>query len=215
MNRPFAPAASGVRRGPEHYWRQAQRFGAKGFTVTELQAKCKSAAHKTVQQYVYTLRDCGAVAAIGTAKGRTGKVATRYAVVKHLPAAPVRRRPGPPSVRGRIQKNLWNAMRRLKDFGVRELAIAASTDELAVSLDTTGLYVRRLLKADLVAVIEPGERSRRGVQGATPGTYALRPTADTGPWPLKIIGNRVFDPNARRFVGQPIDGSELANEVLA
>lgn len=213
MNRPFAPGAG---RGPELYWRQAKRFGAAGFTITELHARCKAAARKTVQQYVYTLRDCGAVAAIGTRRGRTGKQATLYAVAKGLPAAPVRRRPGPISTRGSIQKNLWNAMRSLKHFAVRELAIAASTDVVSVSADMAGLYVRRLIKADLVAVIEPGERSRRGVQGATPGVYALRPAANTGPRPLKIIGNRVFDANLQRFVGEPIDGADVtADEVSA
>ena len=198
-------------QGPELYWAKAKAFGKAGFTMAELHRRCRGTRFKAIQQYVYALKRAGAVAVLGTTTGPTGKEAFRYTVVRPSTAPPPFCRWGAEaSSRGRIQRALWRVMRKLATFLVRELAWLASSPDLDVTPDTAGLYVRRLLKAGLVIVVEPGQRSRRGVQGARPGTYALRPSANTGPEPLRVIGNRVFDPNRGAFVGDPIDGSEVA-----
>ncbi len=209
MSRPASALARG--QGPELFWAKAKTFGKKGFTVAELHRRCIGTEFNNARQYVGALSRSGAVVIIGFVKGRTGKLAPRYAVVKPSASAPQRRRPGADqtSRRGRIQRALWRIMRGLRCFIISELAWLASSEDLQITPDTAGLYVRRLLKAGLVKVVEPGVRSRRGVQGAMPGTYALKPSANTGPEPLRIIGQRVFDPNKRAFVGLPIDGSEV------
>lgn len=209
---PRSPVPAGQKHGPEFYWQQAKRFGAAGFTAAQLHAATRGVSFITVRSYLDTLRRRGLVETIGsapaTATGRRPRFV--YRVAKALPVAPPasgQRSPG--ERRGAVQRNLWTAMRALPRFVVSELAIVASTEEVTVSAGTADIYVRKLVKAGLVATLQPS-RPARGTRGHTPGVFRLLPSASTGPEAPCIIGNRVFDPNLREFVGRPLDADREA-----
>ncbi len=219
MNRPFAPSlAKPLPRGPEHYWRLMQAAGARGFLVGELVGQCNGRSYRTLHLYVLALRDIGAVieAARQPARQPGAHDAIRYVVARALRSAPVIRRESYTGRRGRVQEQLWTAMRALPQFSVAELAAVASTEEVAVKPMVASRYVKRLFRAGLLlAVVRPDKSSPGRAPGARAGIYRLRPSANRGPRPPAVIGDRVYDFNAGMFVGGSIDGSDVQVDEVA
>ena len=213
MNMQFSPPVSDQRKqGRDFYWAQAKRFGQAGFTIGELHAKTRGVTYTTVKLYVHALRDIGAVVRIGTkrSRGNGAHQAVLYAVVRSVADPTERMILRPSDKTGRRQQQLWTAMRAVPQFMVRELAAVASTDDIVVSLTLTRTYVTKLLRAGLLQVMIQPRRSPDGLGGSLPGTYRLKPSANTGPAAPRILGHRVYDRNKRDFVGHSTDGSEVS-----
>lgn len=202
MNRPFNVPIM-LPRGPEHYWSVAKKFGPKGFTLGELAGCTNGVAYSTVKSWLCAMLRQGAIKTIGGRKSAMGQPANLYAVAVKSAKAPVQRRPDYQGSRGRVQQQLWTAMRTLGTFSLVELAAAASTQERPVKLRTAEEYVRRLTNAGVVAVVEPYAKGRPGASGARAGTWRLVKRADTGPLAPKIFNaSIVFDANTLKIVGE-------------
>ena len=213
-----SPTAGRQKRGPEFYWSRIKRLGEAGFTVNELHKSTRGVTRSTVKDYVQILKNEGLIVPVGTAKaeGAQARTATRYAVVKaNVAIAPSAKRGNlRDRHRGARQQQLWNSMRLLRDgFTLEALTLHASTDQVEISVSTTRTYVGKLVKAGLVATIEPVGRVEGFRTGFVPATLRLLPSANSGPFPLRIIGDRIFDPNKRDFVGQPLDAAHQEDDA--
>lgn len=97
-----------------------------------------------------------------------------------------------PSRRDTLREHLWSALRQLRGGAAREIAFAASTDEIKITPATADTYLRALARGGAV-VVEGEGRKRR---------YRLKPSANTGPAPLAPMrqGARIVivDPNVSR-----------------
>lgn len=213
MNRPFKPApARALPRGPAHYWALMQAAGSRGFLIHELVGQCNGRAYGTLASYVWWAVEAGVVVVVGREPARQpgAEDAVRYAVVKPLRSAPVVRREDFTGLRGRVQGQLWTAMRVLPQFTVREIAAVSSTEEVAVQPVVASKFVKRLFRAGLLTGVVQPRKGAPGTKGATAGIYRLKPAFNRGPRPPAIIGVRVYDFNVGAFVGDTVDGSEVA-----
>lgn len=99
--------------------------------------------------------------------------------------APRVRKDGTLVTQGDGRKNMWEAMRILRTFTARELAVAASLPECRVKEQTAIDYAYHLCKAGYL------KKSGDG--------YTFLPAAYTGPQPPQIQRTkRVWDPNQRK-----------------
>lgn len=201
MQRPFK-ADDGALAGPQHLWRIAcTRFAQEPFTVRALYGFSNGVALRTVKDVVRTWVDTGAVETLPRKPGRDEKGHWHpafYRVRAMHANAPVKRRADYTGDRGRRQQQLWTAMRTLPQFGIPELAYAASTEDLFVGNDIARSYVGRLLKAGVLLSLLPYSKGKKGAfgQGADAGLYRLKPSANTGPKALRILKDgSIFDPN--------------------
>ena len=203
MMRPFAPS-KGL-RGPEHYWPLMRKAGSAGFTVRDVAGCSNGPTFSTVKGYIKRLRDMGAVEVAGDAEGRKAKRATLYRVKVETIKAPVVRRPEYTGKRGQVQELIWQTMRDGVSYDLRKLAVEASTDACEVSYSAVRTYVGFLVHAGIVVVDAPMTRSVPGRRpGAVGGVYRLRPSANTGPKPPKVIRRQVWDANTETFVGEAL-----------
>ncbi len=184
--------------GPAHYWRAM--CARKSFTVREIALCSQGVSYETVKRYVWFLQKNGFVARVGDRRDGYALQAV-YAVGKRLSKAPVER-PDPIKAPLTAREAMWNAMRALSRFTVVELAMAAATEERPVAQRTADRYVRALVKAGALAVIEPAKANGRG---STPGRFRLNPAANTGPQAPKLCtAGFVFDMNKGRVVGEAV-----------
>lgn len=202
MNRPFSVPVA-LPRGPEHYWKMAKSFGAKGFTLEQLAGCTNGVAYSTVKHWLYDMVALGAIKHIGETKSSAKLRAKIYAVAIRYFKAPVQRRHDYQGKRGRIQQQVWTAMRTLQTFRLAELAASASTEECPVKLRTAEEYVRRLTRAGVLIPVEPYRRGAPGARGGRAGVWRLKKSADTGPLAPKVFNATiVFDANRSAIVGQ-------------
>lgn len=201
MNRPFKPE-DGALNGPQHCWRIAQRMFATGpFTIAQLHGLTNGVERRTVKEIVLDWVKQGQAEVVERKTGRekSGQFfASTYRIVAAAQHAPVRRRASYTGDRGRRQQQLWTAMRTLPQFGIPELAYAASTEDLYVDVGIARSYVGRLVKAGLLLSLLPYSKGRKGAfgGGAQAGLYRLKPSANTGPKAVRILKDgSVFDPN--------------------
>lgn len=190
-------------RGPEHYWRMMGELtrSAGGFTVTDIWQLTNSRSRKTVKGYIHHCRDIEAIEVVG--EGANGAVS--YRVVNPNAAAPVQRRDDFQDRRGRIQEQIWIAMRSLPQFTIRELAVEASTDDVTVCERAAKDYVQALREAGYLTTVRAGERLK------TPGIFRLRPDMGRGPKAPAILRTRfVFDRNTGKPVGPALGTAEDA-----
>lgn len=233
MNRPFKPD-DGALSGPQHLWKIAQEkfgFGAQ-FTVRDLYGYSNGVSKVTVKLVVANWIATGAVEALPYQKGRQsdGKWQPAfYRLKSQTAAAPVRRRAAYTGDRGRRQQQLWNAMRTLPQFGIPELAYAATTEDLVIENGIARSYVGRLLKAGALLSLVPYSKGKKGAfgKGADAGLYRLKPSANTGPKALRILKDgSIFDPNVAQKPSQkpaekparksaPAQASSTAGSTLA
>lgn len=201
MNRPFNVPLD-LRSGPEFWW-AAMCAMPNGFTITDIANECARGARVTVGNYIRYCAKHGFIKLVGERPAPQKKVAKVYVVARKLKDAPVRHDPEFLDTRGRCQQQLWTAIRTLPQFGIPELAMAASIDTSVVGISTTREYVRRLLNAGVLAAVKPYVRARKGTEGATAGVYRLKPSCNFGPLAPKVFkASIVFDPNARKIIGE-------------
>lgn len=96
------------------------------------------------------------------------------------------------------QDAMWASMRALKTFDARELALAATTEALPVSVSTAKQYLKFLAPAGYLALVReaiPGSGGRLAL-------YRLKPSMDTGPEAPKVLRTLlVYDPNRDEVFG--------------
>lgn len=86
-------------------------------------------------------------------------------------------------------EQMWRTMRKLKEFTSRELALAASTDDVGVSNGSAQKYCSMLLSCGYLICLEKATFERQA-------TYRL--VRNSGPLAPQIQRvKRVFDPNSR------------------
>jgi hypothetical protein len=192
-------------RGPDFYWEKACEFTRKkqGFTTAELAGCTCGVANSTIQQWVKAMNRQGELKVVGSRPTRPGcKAAHVYAVARIRTERPVVRVRESVSRRGRVQQQLWTAMRTLHNFSSQELAVAASIEECIVSRVATVNYIRFLSRVGmLIAIEEPA--TKKGHQGMIAGRWRLARVHNTGPLPPQIFQARfVFDPNRDQIVGE-------------
>jgi hypothetical protein len=167
--------------GHAHFWRVAcalsQQSKGKAFTAHDVIQRSNGATAKVVSSWIGRMLRLKAIVCTGVAlvPGATGaRKRKTYRVL-----APSRNPPrDPASLRGLPRLNMWTAMRTLQSFTVAELAVAASTDELAIGEKTAGNWVRELAAADVLRVAGVNKRN-----GGAEKVWRLRPSANTGPTP--------------------------------
>lgn len=177
-----------IRRGSAYMWKVVRGLTeddrAQPFTVDEVLDLTNGTEASTVRKWLKTLVRAGIVAV----EGDTYHLLRRPVMLPHV------------SNDGRIvsvgQDALWTAIRALKEFTPRELAVAATTEEHAVTEWTAKSYVKTLLAAGYLTVTVAGHAHRQA-------SYRLRPTMNTGPLAPKILRAKfVFDPNRNEVIGQ-------------
>jgi hypothetical protein len=183
--------------GPQHYWKMMVALSAKGgFTIADVHKLTNGCALRTVKAYVLFCARQQHALVVGQRPTIKNRAATIYKVRDHRLPAPIQRRASFEDSRGRGRQQLWTAIRALKLFTVRELAVAATTSEVPVSEKLARGYVGVLAKAGYLA--EVGQRTRSGQQAC----WKLMPAFNTGPLsPATIEGGAVlYDRNLGRSV---------------
>ena len=139
----------------------------------------------TVRDYILGLEAAGYVRKITESSG-VG-VPARWELAKDAGSeAPRVRRDGTPIIQGQGRENMWNAMRILRDFTARELAVAASMPTCRVKELTAEDYIKHLHRA--------GYLRKNGSR------YMFLPGAYTGPMaPMIQRTKRVWDPNLKQI----------------
>lgn len=204
-----------VYRGHDHYWSVIRDLGKAGrlFTFQEIDLRCNDLDGENIGEFLRRLTRAGFVDIVETrqistaGQGPTNQKTIRqriYRLLKRPSATPILNRDGSPGKQGRGQVQIWNAIRSLSAFDIKELAIAASTEEVPVKHETAQTYVIRLETAGYLQVLRKG-------RGRTRGIWRLNPAMNTGPKPPKILRSKlVYDANLKQIMG-PV----LAEEVAA
>lgn len=187
----------GTRSGPPAYWAAMRKLTSRNgsFSVSDVARKAPDAARNTVTCYVAACRRAGLVEIVGDRRVHRGREKL-YAVKVTRPEPPFEKEPPTRSVvrAGAVQMHLWTAMRGMTSWTSQDLALAASTDDLAIAPAVARKYAAALRRAGYVQEIEPA-RSRHH------GRYRLRPSMNTGPNPPVLHEDgRITDRNrpARR-----------------
>lgn len=173
-------------RGHEHFWDQIKAVEGKPFTMNDIDF-AGNANRASVRDFLNRLERAGYIARIGFVpqayKGRNPQVVYRQKIfAKNTPRL---RRSGehcPPLG----NEQIWRAMKMLNSFTVKDLALAATANDIAVKESTARAYIKNLKKAGYLVM-------QRKAGGAV---YRLRPRMNTGPLAPQIRRNKdVFDPN--------------------
>lgn len=193
---------SGPLSGGKHYWaviRQVAAAHGGRFTVNEVFALTGGVTRPAVTNYVLALQAEGHVALVSTRQWG-GRCEKTYRLETDSVKPP---RLAMHNDRANRRQQLWRAMRALQSFTIRELACAASTDDVIVTENTTGHYLRWLRRAGYVVLT-----GREGLLGH----YQLVRSRNTGPdSPIPNFqgGDSVLDRNTGEVVnlnGIPFKG---------
>lgn len=204
-----------VPRGFEGFWDIMVRLDkAQGcFTVADIDGE-SNVSVKCISKYLTALVRAGIAERIATRHHAIkGKYPTPlYKLLKHPVKAPRLRPDGSVVPSTTTHEQLWIAMRNLTaGFSLAELMFAATTEDVTPDKQTAGRFVRQLHSAGYLAVTRTARRG--GVKGrGGAAAWRLKPGMNTGPLPpvLKHInGKAVWDPNLKKFMGEP----PIAKEV--
>lgn len=141
-------------------------------------------------------------------QGGAGSFEYVYQLIKDCGIdAPRLRKDGIKVTQGRSRENMWRTMRIISEFDFRDLAIAASTEEVQVKPSDAKTYIQYLYKAGYLVITQKAKRGRN----ATPARYRLIASRYSGPKPPQIQRVRqVFDPNLNQVVW-PVSADEALN----
>lgn len=185
-------------RGPQHYWSQMVALSRKGgFTITDIHKASNGRSRKTVKCYILFCVEHGHLKAVGERVTEKNRAAIVYKVQNLRSVAPIQRRRNFADDAGRRAQQIWTAARALRQFTIQELAVAASTDAVAVSEVRARAYVGVLAKAGYL--VELGSRPHPGLKAR----WRLMPAFNTGPFAPAVIerGTVLYDRN----LGQAIN----------
>lgn len=151
---------------------------------------------KSVRDYLTGLHNAGYLGVYNdpTANLPKGTPIAYYLVEDCGHDAPRVRKDGTPVTQGQGRRQMWNAMRILKNFSVIDLAFNASISECQIAEAEAKGYCAALCKAGYLA----GRANQR---------YMLIAAMWSGPQPPQIQRtNQVYDPNLKRVVWSKVEG---------
>lgn len=195
-----------LRRGQDFFWSVMRQFHAAGevFTVGDVWKRSDDDHRATVSTFMRRLETAGYIERVGTfGTSLAGRREPQFRIVRPQLPTPVVGRDGTGSRSGQAQQNMWNVMRRERDgWTASDLAVLASTDEVAVTRNTALAYCTRLEKAGILAVADKGCPGR-------PRRWWLKGSANTGPKPPMILRTKlVYDQNTARIMGDTLAEEE-------
>ena len=183
-------AATGRPQGRDAIWIAIRIL--KTFTLDQITMKSRQHS-ATVRSYLSNLETALILRLVTESVGNVRRVVVPLVWVLHNDVGictPRVRADGLLVTQGRSQQQMWQAMRIIKRFNYRQLALAASTDDHQIALSNCKSYCRRLAVAQYLVIREPGRPCR-------PAIYQL--VKNTGPKaPMVQSSRNVFDPNLGR-----------------
>lgn len=185
--------------GPAHYWAIMRALGR--FTAADVHARSNGASRGAVIRYVRACARAGHCREDGEQTSRKGRPMPLYAMAGSAPIfAPLFHAGGGG---GRRQQQMWTAARALRQFTARELAHAASTDDIAVSHDLACQYCARLAAAGYL-----------WFEATRPRRYTLNGAMSTGPLApaFRRNSNAGVDRNLRKPVNVTAAGARPGGE---
>lgn len=187
-------------KGPRQRMWEAIRNQRADFTPHTI-VRATDVDKSTVHTYLQTLELGGFVEPIGARTAINER--KHYRLARDVGVeAPRLDRYGKPVTQSRGNENMWRTMRIMGDFTPRELAMRASTPEIAITDSTAQSYVKCLSHAGYLTVVDPGHAYIRG-KGAKQARYRLIASKYTGPRPPMIQRTKsVYDPNLGKIVWQ-------------
>jgi hypothetical protein len=200
------PANMSIASSQELIWQGVREQAKKteSFSIDDIARLLSKKGHEeindeTIKSYFYRLVRGGFLSTDGTAaQGR--KTRGYYHLVKDNGAeAPRLTKDGEPVKQGRGREHLWRTIRVLGEFNYRELAAAASTEEVTVKESEAKDYALHLKKAGYLLEVSASCRSGRLAR------YRMLPARYTGPKPPMIQRiKQIFDPNLGEVVWSPV-----------
>lgn len=162
---------------------------AGSFSVRDVRGGTGFRSDTQVRAFVEELCGAGHVVettASGTSTARMYRVARRSSIVP------------PPGGCDTQTANLWRTIRMLKAFSTADLQIAASTEDVPVTLPMTQRFLSHLVRAGYLTLVTKARAGRSA-------TYQLKAHMNTGPKaPVIRKVKEVFDPNREQVVWREI-----------
>lgn len=191
-------------RGHDHYWRVIRDLGSDGrtFTRRDVAQSSNDRGDHAVADYIKRLHAAGYLEVteqlrLASPEGGTS-VHNVYRLLKRPSRTPIVNRDGSHGIQGLAQLYMWMAMRTLDRFDSTELALSATTDEVAVGRSTANRYARHLASAGYLTILRKGGARVQRI-------WCLKPRMNTGPNPPKIVkSTMVFDANLKKIMGNPV-----------
>ena len=175
-------------KGIHAYW-QAMKDRKDAFTVSDIVGATQG-DRSTVAGYVRSLVKAGYLELLfEQPHSHGGTPAKVFKIARKSYYAPKVRRDGsevPPTA----NDHLWRSMKMIKTFTAEELAYAAETPTVSVSVETARDYCKHLKAAGYMNEIKPGKTT------GGRATFRFLNTKNTGPLAPEIQRvKQVFDPN--------------------
>ena len=157
------------------------------FTVRTVGREAK-VNHDIARTYLNSLASAGHISIKYQPDGEARGII--YKFYKGPVTAPRVRKDGSPVTQGSGQENMWRSMKMLNAFSTSELAVASSSDDVAVSEGTAKSYITMLVKAGYLRKVSEG-----------PSRWVLLTSKRTGPLaPMVQRVKHVYDPNLKKVV---------------
>lgn len=187
--------------GRQAVWQAARRL--KQFTLVDLWHASKE-ERGTIRTYLTALERGGYVAVIEKREKPKATLGLRsktlfkeqvYQLVRDVGIeAPRLKRDGTPSTQGIGREQMWRTMKMIGDFNFRDLAVAATTEAMAISESDAGDYARHLHRAGYLTLVAKATHK-------SPAVYRFIKAKNTGPRaPMVQRLKSIFDPNTRTVV---------------
>lgn len=169
--------------GRQVIWEAIRTRGKELFSILALTDATWISRH-TIRSYVNCLTAGGVLERVETPEG------LRWRLVRDEGYyAPRLNQKGEPVTQGLGVEQMWRAMRGLKQFNPRDLAIHATTDVVGVSNETAKSYCSMLLSCGYLACTQKATNTHQA-------TYQL--IRNSGPLAPQIQRvKQVFDPNSK------------------
>ncbi|WP_089084348.1 hypothetical protein [Aquitalea magnusonii] len=186
----------GGKGGRQRLW-EAIRKLRTDFNMIDLAAKAGTDID-TAKTYLQALEKAGHIEVVQENHGHTDK---RWNLLRDNGLeAPRLTRDGKPVIQGRAREAMWRTMRIVRDFTFHELAALASSTEVTVAPTTAKDYLKHLLNAGYLIVINKGNSKGNGHKASR---FRFNPARNTGPRPPMIQRTKaVYDPNLGQVVWQ-------------
>jgi hypothetical protein len=175
---------------------------AKGyFTARDIYKETRCSLY-SVKEYLTALLNAGYLNVFDAeAAGQAADTSKRYLLSRDCGVeAPRVRKDGTELTQGRSREQMWQIMRALGEFSALELAVNATTEQVAVAETEAKNYIYHLHKAGYLVMVKdgkPGGRSRSGELSR----YRLIPSRYSGPKPPMVQRvKQVYDPNLKKVV---------------
>lgn len=197
MKRTGLPRTARPLSGPQYYWDAMRRLSteARGFSVRSVHEVTNGVRMRTVRSYIFRCERAGLIEIVGETKSTNNLDANIYRVKVNSLEAPFERGYAFADTAGRKREQIWNAIRVLPNFTVRDLAIHAATDDVSISDRGVREYLTALTRAGYLDVVAAS-------RGGQPATYRLKPSMNTGRQPPAVTSDDVvIDRNRRCVIG--------------